>query len=284
MRLSVIVACRNRKDLTILAVNSAVTAAAFANVDIDFTIFDDGSSDGTVEALGLIAADITILQGDGSAYWARSMALAEAHVLQRSDEPDAIVWLNDDVVLDVDSFASVQNKRSLLAAGIVVGATRDPRSAVTTYTGWVKTGWHPLRFSNLEPTAAPQKVDTFNGNFVVVPTRIARRLGGIDGQFSHSLADIDYGLRCGRLSIPVWLLPGTCGTCPRNPPDPDDGLSQKWHRFLGTKGGGNYGSLRRILRKGSPYLWPAYIAVTYSMWWVRNLRKVIARPRPRRVV
>lgn len=276
VKIAVILACHNRRALTVQAVEAVIAAADSAGVRVDFTIFDDGSTDGTEAALREIDASLAVLSGDGKAFWARSMAAAEKEVLDRaraaSEPPDWILWLNDDVVVDKGAFATFLDSAELVPDAVFVGAMRDPESGDLTYSGLVRSGWHPLRFTAVVPEHVTKAIDSFNGNLVFVPRAVAFRIGGIDGEFSHALADIDYGLRCKRLGIRLLLLPSSCGTCPRNPPDPDDGLGRKWKRFVGIKGGGNCQSLSRILKKGSPKTWPLYVSVTYVMWWIRNSR------------
>lgn len=280
MKLHVIMACHNRKELSLSAVKAATVAAAKAGIPIDFTIYDDGSTDGTTEALMGLNQDIEIIKGDGTAYWAKSMATSETTLLSRADvlnETESwVVWLNDDVKVDQTAFSSVAH---LLAAdlnldtatSVLVGAMRDPRNGEITYGGYRKTGLHPLRFKTVMPSDLVQTIDSFNGNLVFIPVSAARKVGGIDGVYSHSLADIDYGLQCRRYNIPLLLLPNTLGTCARNPPGTETRLPDKWKQFVGPKGAGNYGSLRRILKKNNPLSWPVFLFVTYLLWFFRNV-------------
>jgi GT2 family glycosyltransferase len=288
MKLHVIMACHNRRDLSVRAVLSAVTAANFAQFPIDFTIFDDGSSDGTADGLLALDANITILKGDGSAFWAKSMALAESAVLAGKEACEErtcwIIWLNDDVTIDESAFQRAIEAGFLVdrlgaeTEAVGVGTVRDPDDGSITYGGLRKTGWHPLRFSSVMPSDRLEAIDSFNGNLVFVPESVARKVDGIDGGFSHALADIDYGLRCQRLHTPVFLLPGTYGTCARNAPEASRGLVEEWRRFTGPKGGGNRVSMVRILKKGSPLAWPVYVSITYVLWLLRNLLKPMERP------
>lgn len=266
----VIMACHNRRELSVRAARAIAASAAEAAAPITITVFDDGSTDGTAEALLALGSNITVLRGDGSAFWAYSMAAAEAHVLTRDDIPedDLIVWLNDDVDPDVGAVPALLRAATTAPGAVLVGAMRDPFSGEVTYSGMRRAGLHPLRFATVEPTDPARAVDTSNGNLVAVPVRIARRLGGIDGGFSHSLADIDYGLRCGRAEIPVLLLPHTHGACPRNPAPPQESALKAWRRFTGIKGGGHFASTRRIVRKSNPYTWPLWISATYAKWWI----------------
>jgi GT2 family glycosyltransferase len=283
MKLHVIMACHNRRNLSVRSVLSAVAAASFARIPIDFTIFDDGSGDGTTEGLRALDADITVLSGDGSAFWAKSMAMAESEVLNGAEFCDQnncwIVWLNDDVTIDESAFqraidAGILTSLNEPETGVVgVGSVRDPETGSITYGGLRRTGLHPLRYSQVPSSQTLEPIDTFNGNLVFVPEFIARRIGGIDGGFSHALADIDYGLRCRRLNIPVFLLPDTYGVCSRNTTEATGRFGEEWRRFTGPKGGGNLYSMVRILKKTSPYSWPAFASATYGLWFFRNLSR-----------
>ncbi len=266
-------ACHNRRDLTVRAMSSAVTAALTAGVDIDFTVFDDGSTDGTSKALQELDLPVQVISGDGSAFWASGMAQAERAVLAGSDavDTDYLVWLNDDVDLDISALLNLRRVVEEHEGSVVVGAMRDAISREITYSGLERAGMHPLRFNLVQPTTSTLPIETFNGNLVVVPLCVARALNGIDGEFSHALADIDYGLRCGRSGIPVHLAAGTQGTCSRNIPAGRHSNSHDWSAFLSVKGGGNFASMKRILQKSNPASWWIPIMVTYVLWWMRRI-------------
>lgn len=275
MKLSVIIACHNRKELTIQCVERARDAAVRADAAISFTVFDDGSSDGTGEALSQLPVSLSIIRGDGSAYWASSMATAEETVMKKDtfNDSDFILWLNDDVVLDDDAFIRLTACAADHSDSVLVGAMRDPVSRTVSYSGLRRSGAHPLRFQRVDASAEVQAIETFNGNLVLVPGHVALRLGGIDGGFSHGLADIDYGLRCARAGIPVVQAPGTYGSCSLNPSPAQGSLVQEWNRFIGPKGGGNFDSLRRVLRKTNRKSWLVYVSVTYGLWWIREIKR-----------
>lgn len=272
LRISVIIACHNRKSLTLNCINSAQAAAKYADAEIDFTVFDDGSIDGTPESLTVNFPDARILRGDGTSYWASSMAKAEKVVIQneRINKTDYILWLNDDVTLDETAFTVLLAAEKANLNSVIVGATRDGTTGLTTYSGMKRGGPHPLRFTAVASQDYIQNIDTFNGNIVLVPIQIAKKIGGIDGNYSHALADIDYGLRCRRSGISVIQAPKTLGICSRNQPTQLTTMTQDWKRFRGPKGGGNYDSLRRIIQKSNPNTWRLYIYSSYALWWLRR--------------
>lgn len=274
IRLHVMIACHNRRNLTVRAITAFVRAAKTVGAAADFTVFDDGSTDGTAEALAALELPITRITGDGSAFWSRSMAEAESHVLAAYDDGGYVVWLNDDVELDSDflevAFAAAKSNPS----AVLVGAMRDPETGQLTYSGKRRGGLHPLNFAWVEPNGTLQTLETFNGNLVFVPMPVARALGGIDGSFSHSGADTDYGLRVRDGGFELLLLPRIVGSCAFNPVRPFGPVMEDWRRFLSTKSTGNFDTMKRILRKRHRHTWLAYISVTYLLWWARRFTHI----------
>lgn len=279
MKVHVIMAVHNRASLTRRCIANLCEAMTDQRIEWDLTVFDDGSTDTTVEVIKTIVPSAMIIQGDGTAFWARGMAIAESHALSESYPSDWILWLNDDVALDADWLCRCVRHMSEESNSVLVAAMRDRLTGMTSYSGFRRRlGGHPLRLQRVEPSRELQSVDTFNGNLVLVPAHVARQVGGIDGQFSHGLADLDYGLRCRAHDIPVHLMPGTMGECPRNSESSPRRLPDRWRCFIGVKGGGNPRSLRRYLRRHAKYTWPIFFASTYWLWFVRNVGP-IARSR-----
>lgn len=265
----VLIASFNRKDLTVRAVQRVVASIKRARMTPYIVVVDDRSTDGTGEALAGLSLDvrIDIHETDGSWYWARSMAFAEAAALQSAVSSDYLLWLNDDVDLAVDAVErAVEEAR--LARRPIVGATVDPESGEITYSGLARQGIHPLAFRIVRP---PQdSVQTFNGNFVLLPVTAVHKVGGIDGGFPHGLADIDYGLRLTAAGMSARLMADPVGWCSRNA-RVQRTLSASWRAYVGVKGGGNYRALHRFLRRWYPRSEVVWIVATYSSWWLRRI-------------
>jgi len=263
-----IVAAHNRRMLTTAAAQAALSSAHSAGKSAYVVVFDDGSTDGTGEALAALS-NVTVVAGDGTSFWARGMAAAEEAALSLFDSFHYLVWLNDDVDLDADFV-----ERALEAApedpGVLICSTRDPISHEATYGGLKRAGAHPLSFDLIEPTASNQKAQAMNGNLVFVSTTARARIGAIDGRFSHGFADIDYGVRCSRSQVKLEVAPGTFGACARNPVRTYDNRLDAWRVFVSERGGGHLSSLARMLRKLRPRTWVLWLAATYVRWWQRH--------------
>lgn len=50
-------------------------------------------------------------------------------------------------------------------------------------------------------TGKIEKIDSFNGNIVLIPLSVFNILGFNDNYFTHSFGDLDYGLRAKK-----WVL------------------------------------------------------------------------------
>jgi GT2 family glycosyltransferase len=219
IKIGVLIACHNRRNLTLRCLRSL---DAQAEVDIEYEVFlvDDGSSDGTAEAVMEEFPSITVISGDGHLYWSGGMRLA--FQAASNEQLDFHLWLNDDVVLDRNAVSHLlstyeQAQRHAAVPSIVVGAVQDPVTGVTTYSGWNRGPfWRPFRFEQVEPGPHLKSCDTMNGNVVLIPRDTFQEIGAVDSAFVHTMGDLDYGLRLSKQDGQVWLAPSHVGTCKQN--------------------------------------------------------------------
>jgi GT2 family glycosyltransferase len=222
----VLITCHNRRELTLRCLRSLFEQRGS---EAAFSVFlvDDGSTDGTSEAVAEEFPAVTIISGNGQLYWSGGMRLAFDAATHR--ELHFHLWLNDDVVLAdnaVDRLLSTYDemRRANASPIIVVGAMQDPTTGTTTYSGWRRGPfWWPFRFEQMEPGPLPRLCDTMNGNVVLVSREAFEKIGGIDRAFVHSIGDFDYGLRLSRMHGQVWLAPDYVGTCRRDEAPGADG-------------------------------------------------------------
>lgn len=246
----------NRVALTLRCLKALRDSSEAGGFDVRVVIVDAGSSDGTSQAATEFWDAVTVIPVSRDVYWAEGMALAEKHVMSElyADDEDVIVWLNDDVVLDSDALRRAQSEMSRRepTESIYVGSMRDESGSIT-YGGIMRSRWNPLAIRPIEPSTSPILVDTLHGNFVLVPTPLARRIGGIDGSFRHHMADIDYGVRARKMGVDVTLMPGTFGVCEWGPPVKRS-LRQYWAFYFSVKGGGHWPTRVTFLMKHSSFL------------------------------
>lgn len=238
-----VVTCFNRRDQTLACLSRL---AAQRSGEIKLVLVDDGSSDGTADAVRTAWPSATILQGTGDLYWAGGTRLAMQYVLERCDF-DHVLWLNDDTFLAPDALgrllATHDGVRRAGSEAIIVGTTVD-LDGTPTYGGMrrPRPRLRPLTYQLLPPAKEPRRAETLNGNIALLPATVCQSLGGVDAAFRHSMADFDYGHRARAAGFEVLVAPGILGTCARNPDPPPLGCRglpaarATWRRLRGPKG------------------------------------------------
>jgi GT2 family glycosyltransferase len=259
--------------MTVAAVRRALAQVSQNRVVRAF-LTDDGSTDGTARAVVALNGPVTVIPGDGSLYWAAGMELAERAAM--ASDPDYLLWLNDDTLLDADALERLLAVHEQHPDAIVVGATRDPDTGEVSYGGRRHVSrWHPQRFVKLESSDEVQRADTFNGNVVLVPRSVRDAVGPIDGRFPHSYADDDYGLRARSKGVPLLQAPGTIGECKGNEEGAVELRGPRAWRALQQPKGLPWRAQVRFLRRHGGRVWP--------LVFVGQQSKVLLGLRPVRV-
>ncbi len=205
--IAILMTCHNRRDKTVLCLKALQRQDLPEGTRLSVYVVDDGSSDGTSDAIKSIFPSARLLSGDGSLFWCGGMRRA----WQEAAKPDCqhYLWMNDDTSLFASAVADlletleyVRHQRGQDA--IIVGAIRSPDSETATYGGVMRMkNRGSLGFNAMAPTGQPAECDTMNGNCVLVPRTIAEVVGNLSSQFTHGMGDFDYGLRRRRKGIAV---------------------------------------------------------------------------------
>jgi GT2 family glycosyltransferase len=280
-----VLTCHNRRELTLRALRSWF-GQADPDVVLRAVLVDDGSVDGTADAVRQQFPVVNVLPADGTLFWAAGMALAERHA--RLLDPDALVWLNDDVVLADGCLGELMRvSASRRPAAVVAGALADPTTGCVSYGGFAPSRWHPLRGRTVGPAGRPLDVAAAHGNLLYVP-RAALHRAAIDGEFQHSYADFDYTMRLTALSHPVVLTPHPVGWCSvtttsRRRPDSSLPLRDRL-RALNSPRGLPLRSHARFLRRHGGPLWPVQVLAPYvkEVFHGRGRPRRSRRRRPQR--
>lgn len=209
-RIAVIMACHNRCAQTLACLRALGAAELELRVrdrKIDVFLVDDGSTDGTEEAVKNEFSHVHIIKGDGSLFWAKGMRLAWDEA-EKCGAYDFYLWLNDDVVLKQGAIdAALRDWKSLGRDDVVIVGACE-------YKGVCTYGATDAFDHKLVPNGTPQRAEGWlNGNFVLVPRCVAERVGKISNRFSHARADYEYAERLRRARIPFYLSSRYVGTC-----------------------------------------------------------------------
>lgn len=205
IRIAALLTCHNRRALTLTCLRSLSVAVPQADVFLT----DDGSTDGTAEAVAAEFPAVHILPGDGTLYWCRGMHRAWCEAAK--GDYDYYLWLNDDLTLCRDALDELLGSLGQQGGMCVIsGLVADATSGEVVYGGYD----HARRL--LQPAPAPQPLWLMNGNVVLVPREVVERVGILDPYFHHDLGDLDYGLRAQALGIAVCTSRRVVATGHRN--------------------------------------------------------------------
>lgn len=217
-RTAVLLASYNRVGLTLKCLCAIRDADWPPTMSHKVFLVDDGSTDGTPESVAQQFPEVSVIRGAGNLYWCNSMRLAWEHAA--CEDFDFYLWMNDDTVLLPGALTAMFRTGAEASSGgtrdvIVVGSCRDPSTARHTYGGLARPGRHPARLLPVVPSDHAQLCDTFNGNLVLVPRSVFRRIGNMRS-FAHAIGDNDYGLSARAAGCDIMIPAGYQGECAHN--------------------------------------------------------------------
>jgi GT2 family glycosyltransferase len=263
--IAVLSACHNRRELTLSCLRLLYQQQVPAGYRMRVLLVDDGSSDGTSDAVEKEFPQVTLIRGDGSNFFFHSLYLA----WNAARPADFYLWLNDDTDLRpgalqtlVDVYEASADPRT-----IVVGGCCDPHTGKSCTGGIRRYGWYDSEV--MTPNGDVQMCDTMNGNIVLVPRQAEEAIGMLNDRFTHMFGDADYGLRARKAGIPVLLAPRHLGATELNSLkgttlDLNLGLRQRWKGLMGPKGHRPPRQWWTYVRAHAPRPKVFYFAVPYA--------------------
>jgi len=228
-------------------------------------IVDDGSTDETKKVLKELIErapsnfTFEIIDGPGSWYWAKSMHEADLRV---KEDSNLVLWLNNDITLKTGAINSALELHRKKPNAVYVGQFLDPMTMMPSYGGFIRSQFNPLKLTRVTGNSSELEIQTFCGNFVLIPNSVRSKTGGIDGKFAHAYADIDYGYRIRSLGFQILLIPEVVGFC--KPNESSDNLSRyeiikEWNSVKQSP----IRSQFRFFKRHSPLLWPILTVLPY---------------------
>src|SRR5215203_4845952 len=104
-RVAALITCHNRREKTLLCLSALFDQDMLSKTTLEVYLVDDGSTDGTAEAVQAAYPEVKVWRGDGSLFWNGGMRLAFAEAMKVGY--DYYLWLNDDTLLDDHAISSL---------------------------------------------------------------------------------------------------------------------------------------------------------------------------------
>lgn len=279
MRVCFVIACHNRRQKTLDCITSIVQMEKDDAIEVSVILLDDGSTDGTSDAVSERLPAIRVILGSGNLYWNGAMRQALGAAME--GDFDFYVLLNDDTHLYPTALGVLISTHERLTKAdsvplIIVGSTQDQENGQLTYGGWRQVSqWNPLKMVKVMPQSEAVQCDTVNGNCVLLSRSVVKLAGNLDGSFTHGMGDMDYGFRARKRGCKIWIAPGFVGTCDLNSgkgmwADVRLPLQERWKRMLEPKGLPPKEWLVFTYRHGG-WLWPILWVNPYIKFWIKGL-------------
>jgi len=255
LKVAVLLTCHNRKQKTITCLESLYNSQNIYNINLNVFLVDDGSTDGTTDAINSQFSDVNVIKGTGDLFWNQGMRLAW-DVASKHKTYDYYLWLNDDTNIDQDAishlfecyndFINEDDDKEV----IVVGACRD-RLGEDEFSYGLRDGKKII-----VPNGKIQQGRLLNGNLVLISKKVFKQIGSLSDCYTHGMGDHDYGLRAREKNIDLITTKKIIATCPTNKLipgwcNPNKTLKQRW-KILHTPLGLNIKEYKKFKKR----FWP----------------------------
>lgn len=188
-----VIAAHNRVGKTVECIRSLHGLVMPSTCTLGVVLVDDGSTDGTSEAVLRQFPDVQVLPGTGNLFWGGAMHKGTTHALLSS--PDYIWWLNDDIVVHRNCLLHLLS--ALTEGPGIATATVYDAGGTAVYGGARRQPF--FRFRLVDPRGSPEKyldIDRANGNCMLISTEVLHKVPLPDPEvYVHNGGDGDLSAR-----------------------------------------------------------------------------------------
>lgn len=219
IRVEIVAAVHNRRDLTLRCLRS-VSRLDRAGLEIGVVIVDDGSTDGTSEAIASEFPDVDVVISDGNLWYTEGTNVGIRRALKR--KPDYVLIINDDQVFDekclrylVEIAESVPNS----VVGPLLLLWDTPHRVFQVSPRWEtwNGGWrHWYSQTIWTVPERPWKVDLIVGNCVLVSAKILEKHGLMNSVRYPNFGDAEFTPRLKKAGCELLIDPRARVFCQPN--------------------------------------------------------------------
>ena len=193
----VIIPVHNRKNITLSCLDNLKKSGDLERYHL--IVIDDGSTDGTTEAIQNLYPEVIVLAGDSNLWWTGAIKKGMEYAINQGAK--YLIWLNDDCIPDTGTLTLIVNFLQINPDIIVGASCYSLESNVPVESGF--KGRNRLKANPDEVVF----VDGLSGYCVAIPTSIVKQIGLPDtDRFPHYFGDVMYVLKASRAKFKVCIL------------------------------------------------------------------------------
>lgn len=222
IRVEIVAPVHNRRAITLQCLRS-IERLNTDGLEIHTVIVDDGSTDGTSEAVAREYPHVEVVSGDGNLWFTEGTNVGLRAALKHS--PDYILMINDDQVFDSDALSVMvetaeKYPRSVIGSLLLLWDRPHLLFQVSPKWETFMGGWrHWYKQTVWSIPDRPWKVDLIVGNCLLVPAEAFRTAGLMNSKDYPNYGDAEFTPRLKRLGWELLIEPRARVFCqPNNVP------------------------------------------------------------------
>lgn len=221
-RVEIVAPVHNRREITLQCLRS-LSRIDRNSLDVHIIIVDDGSTDGTGEAIGREFPDVQVVEGDGNLWFTEGTNVGVRAALKYN--PDYILMINDDQIFDSKFLlymveTAEKYPRSIVGSLLLLWDAPHKLFQVSPRWETFSGGWrHWYHQTVWTIPAKPWAVEIIVGNCVLLPRQAIEEAGLMNSKRYPNFGDAEYTPRLRKKNWKLLIEPRARVFCqPNNSP------------------------------------------------------------------
>jgi len=204
IKIGVIIPVYNRRETTLNCLDQLKNKVVTDGGEIQVVVVDDGSTDGTADAIYSSYPDVKILKGDGNLWWTGAINKGIEYAL--GQELDYALIINDDLEFDrnflVEMLEVAKIEPTGLISSIKLNKLKNGDEKIIAVGFNVVGLLREIKRLHADELYQPEKFgnvlncDILTGASLLIPMQVFRQIGIFDGKnFPHHWGDFEFTRR-----------------------------------------------------------------------------------------